>query len=223
VEILDGRQRLPLPDDDVRARIAAAEVVVVDVGTGDGRAAYRLALDHPGWLVVGLDPATDRMAETSARARRKPARGGCPNVLFTVASAEVPPPVLTGTAHVVTVLLPWSGLLQAAVGANDAALRGMRSLLRPDGHLTVVIGTDIWRDPVPTEVAALRRPEPADIDGELAEIYLSCGLRITRIEEIGATDLESLVAPASTSWAKRLAAGRAGAGFVVIEAEPGGR
>ncbi len=210
MDLLVGRERRPLDDAEVEAALDAAAVVVVDVGTGDGRGAYRLAQQHPDWLVIGIDPAAERMADTARKAQRKPSRGGCPNVWFCVASAEAPPPILSGRAHRVDVVLPWSSLLRGVVRGDRGVLTGLCGLLRTDGELTAVVGTDIWRPPVPTDIVGLDQPRPGDPDGTLAAAYRAAGLELTGVSPAGADEL------ARSTWARRLAA--PGERFVLITA-----
>src|SRR5437762_3501904 len=50
--------------------------VTIDLGAGDGRFAYRYAAAHPDRLVIAIDPVRENLREMSARAARKPERGG---------------------------------------------------------------------------------------------------------------------------------------------------
>ena len=69
-------------------RIARSCRVVVDLGTGDGRAVIERARAQPDALVVGIDASAAGMADASRRAARSVPRGGVPNALFVVAAAE---------------------------------------------------------------------------------------------------------------------------------------
>lgn len=214
MQILLGRRCDELDEAELHRRIEAAERVVIDVGTGDGRGAYRRACLHPSWLVIGLDPAADRMAATAAKAARKPSKGGCANLLFVVGTAEQPPSGLIGQAHEVTVDHPWAGLLRGVVRGDPPVLRGLGSLLRPGGRLEVVIGTDIWREPVPSEVAGLPRLTASDASGALRERYADAGLSLETIDTLARDDIERF----PTSWGRRVRAGRPDSGFVTLRA-----
>ena len=183
--------------------MAAANRVVVDVRTGDARSAWRLARAEPDQLVIGVDPAWQRMSDTAARARRKPAKGGAPNLVLVNASAETVPAALHGIAHAVTVLMPWGGLLWGVVLAAPDVCGGLRTLARPGASLEVVIGTSIWRPPVPVELAGLPEltPVTAAPGGELAARWAAAGWEI---DEAVATTSDQPGAPGS-SWARRLA------------------
>lgn len=174
--------------------------VVVDVGTGDARLAYRLAQAHPDWLVIGLDPNWRGMVDTSVRSRRKPARGGVRNLLLVAASIEAPPAELIGIADEVRVLLPWGALLRGLVLGEPEVCGGLRRVARAAAPVEVTVGTSIWRPPVPTEIQDLPELTTDYVWDTLAPRWASAGLRITGTE---------LVSPAAaggpaTSWARRL-------------------
>ena len=216
MEVQRGRQTEDLDEPDLRRRAAEAERVLIDVGTGDGRTALRLARDNPGHLVIGLDPAADRMRESSARAARKPSRGGAGNVLFVVALVEEAPAALHGLADEVRVQLPWSGLLRGVVRGDPGILRGLRRLARDDALMTVTIGADIWRDPVPVDVADLAPILPGEPNDELRRRYLDAGFVILGIEEADRETAET--GTGTSSWGRRLDASRRGAAFLVVRA-----
>lgn len=202
VQVVEGKALGRLGADELAARVAGVARVVVDVGTGDARAAWRLARAEPDTLVVGLDPAWQRMTDTAARARRKPAKGGAPNLVLVNAAVEAAPAALDGVADAVTVLMPWGGLLRGVVTAGADVCGGLRRLARPGATLEIVIGTSIWRPPVPVELADLPELTPAALaaDGELAARWAAAGWAVD--EAIVTTSIDA-DAPA-TSWARRL-------------------
>ncbi|MDH4077290.1 MAG: rRNA methyltransferase [Acidimicrobiia bacterium] len=204
-QVVEGKALGRLATDELAARVADAARVVVDVGTGDARAAWRLARAEPDTLVIGLDPAWQRMADTATRARRKPAKGGAPNLVLVNAAVEAAPPALDGVADAVTVLMPWGGLLRGVVSAGSDVCGGLRRLARPGATLEIVIGTSIWRPPVPVELADLPELTPAALapGGELAARWAAAGWALD-----GAVVTTSMEhdAPA-TSWARRLGSG----------------
>ena len=83
--------------------IARSDRVVVDLGTGDGRAVLRRAAAEPSALVIGIDAAASAMAEASRRADRR----GPTNALFLAAGVEaLSASPLAGRADLVTVTVP---------------------------------------------------------------------------------------------------------------------
>ena len=109
--------------------------MVVDLGTGDGRAVLQRAAAEPAALVIGIDAVAAAMAESSRRADRR----GPANALFLAAGAEdLECTPLAGQVDVATVAFPWGSLLRGVVGLDGAALCGIASLIAPTGRLEVL-------------------------------------------------------------------------------------
>ena len=187
--------------------------VVVDVGTGDGRTAYRLARAHPEWLVVGVDPAWQRMVETSTRSARRPERGGAGNLVLVCATAEAVPDELLGIADEVLVLMPWGKLLRGIVLGEPDVCAGLRSLARAGATLELTVGTGIWRTPVPIEIRDLPELTPEYVDATLAALLAQSGWHVTEAREITADEVARL----PSSWARRF--GDSSPNFLYLRAE----
>jgi 16S rRNA (adenine(1408)-N(1))-methyltransferase len=204
LKVLAGKKLVDLAPAELAAALAAAEHVLVDVGTGDARTAYRQAVAHPEWLVIGVDPAWQRMAETAVRAARKPAKGGAPNLILVNAAIEAVPSALHGVADEVTVLMPWGKLLRGVVLGEDDVLAGLRAVAKPGAPLEVSIGTSIWRDPIPLEIRDLPELTPESVDSTgLADRLAALGWQATDVRLVPHTELETI----SSSWARRLGSG----------------
>jgi 16S rRNA (adenine(1408)-N(1))-methyltransferase len=138
------------------------------------------------------------MAEASRRAARRLERGGLPNALFVVASAERVPAELRSMADELTIAFPWGSLLRGTLAADDAAAAGIASLLAPGGVATATFSIE--------ERDGLDLPR-LDGDGAREELRRRwschglevCDLRPATAEEVAAT---------RSTWARRLAAGR---------------
>ncbi|GAA1958888.1 class I SAM-dependent methyltransferase [Catenulispora subtropica] len=204
LKVLAGKKLTDLAPAELAAALAAAEHVLVDVGTGDARTAYRQAVAHPGWLVIGVDPAWQRMTETAVRAARKPAKGGAPNLVLVNAAIEAAPTALHGVADEVTVLMPWGKLLRGVVLGEDDVLAGLRAVAKDGAPLEVSIGTSIWRDPVPLEIRDLPELTPDSVKSTgLADRLAAFGWQIVDVRLVPHTELETI----SSSWARRLGSG----------------
>ncbi len=173
--------------------------MIIDLGTGDGRAALTLAESEPRSLVIGIDADAASMAETSRRAARPPARGGHSNLLFVVAAAETPPPELIGLADEVRILFPWGSLLRGVLGVDERVARGIASLARSGGRVSAIVSVTT-RDGL-DGIASL---EPYELGG-IAEAARRAGLRMTGTRQL---DAEDVWATRST-WGRRLLSGAA--------------
>jgi len=198
--IVRGKATEQIDAAALRARVAACDGVTIDLGTGDGRFAYRYALEHPQRLVIGIDPVRENLREMSARAARKPDRGGAANALYVVASIEQPPPELRGIADEILVTLPWGSLMRGIILADDAVLAAIASMARAGAALRIVLNTRIFDDPVPVEVRELPEVTPEYVRDVLAPAYARHGIEITAARWMEAEE----VAAIGTTWGKRL-------------------
>ena len=194
-----GKNVEELTLDALRTAIGGRRVVV-DLGTGDGRWAYRHAQSRPDEFVIGVDPVAETLAEISARATRKPGRGGLANAMFVVASVERIPAELLGIADEVYVTLPWGSLMRGLILGESTVVAGVASLAKPGARVNIVLNTRIFDDPVPLEARDLPEATPEHAAGNLVEAYAAQGLRIVDAGWMDADDVASL----GTTWAKRL-------------------
>ena len=188
--------------DGARLRAASAPYarVVVDLGAGDGRWAYRYAHEHDDAFVIAVDPVRENLREMSAKAAAKPARGGLANVLYVVASVEHLPEELRRIADEVYVTLPWGSLMRGVILGEAAVLAAIASLGRDGARVRVVLNTRIFDDPVPLDARDLPEVTPAYVRETLAPRYAAAGLRIGDVREMDADEVAAL----GTTWAKRL-------------------
>ena len=168
--------------------------MIVDIGTGDGRAVLRRAAAEPRALVVGIDAAASAMFEASRRADRR----GPTNALFLAAGVEslfgTP---LTGRAGLVTVQFPWGSLLRGIVGLDDAALCGVASLLGPDGRLEALASI------VPSDGVQGMACMDGAAEASIRRAWSAAGLLLTVMRPASAAN----IAASGSTWARRLRAG----------------
>ena len=172
--------------------------MLADIGTGDGRFVLAEAAANPSLLVVGIDPVADALAEASRRAVASPCKGGLPNALFVVASAEALPAEVCGVADLVTVNLPWGSLLRGALALDRDAASGIAGLVRPGGRVELLLAPS-ERDRLAAEVDVEAR-----LAGSFADDWLGYGLTMLEARPASADDL----AGTRTTWARRLDLGR---------------
>ena len=143
---------------------------------------------------------------------RRCQRAGLHNALFVCASAEDPPEPLLGLADEVFVQLPWGRLLSGLVLGRTDVVSGLRRLARPGAALHVVVGTDIWRPPVPAEIRDLPELTAGYVDTTLASRLADHGWKVTDFRPVDPEEI-------SSTWARRLSANRASPSFVALHAE----
>ncbi|HET9083481.1 MAG TPA: class I SAM-dependent methyltransferase [Candidatus Limnocylindrales bacterium] len=165
--------------------------MIVDVGTGDGRAVLARAAEEPRAVVIGVDAAAASMSEASRRADRRGPR----NVLFLAAGVEtLPGSPLAGTADLVTVAFPWGSLLRGVLGLDQSALCGLASVARPGAHFELLVSV------VPADgIAGIERLD-ASSRPAIEGAWASAGIKLISMREATSAD----VAATSSSWARRL-------------------
>src|SRR5919202_541515 len=177
--VVRGKRTYELGRSELEELISPYEEVLVDVGTGDGRFVLAHARANPTTFAIGFDPVASALASSSLSAARKPERGGVPNALFVVATAEDPP------------------------GEPDV-LRSLARISRPGARIRIVLNNEIFEDPVPLDAAEL--PE-ATVDYALTELepqYARAGIHLEEARLLDEDEVKRL----RTTWARRLAHGR---------------
>ena len=169
--------------------------MIVDLGTGDVRAVLARAGCEPSALVIGVDALAPSMAESSRRADRRGPR----NALFLAAGVEeLPSSPLAGTGDLVTIVFPWGSLLRGALGVDQAALRGIASVVAPSGRLEVL--ASVVPGDVVADVEELdRRQQPA-----IADAWYEAGLQLTSMRPATLAEVNG----SGSTWARRLGVGR---------------
>lgn len=198
--IVRGKQTSELDAAAFAATIAPYAGVTIDVGAGDGRWAFRYASAHTDRFVVGVDPVPENMRELSAKAARKPERGGLKNILYVAASIERPPAELQGVADAIFVTLPWGSLMRGIILGDDAVLAGLASLATDRATLRIVLNTRIFDDPVPLDVRNLPDVTSDYVRETLAAAFAQHSITITETRYMDADE----VAAIETTWAKKL-------------------
>jgi 16S rRNA (adenine(1408)-N(1))-methyltransferase len=168
--------------------------VIIDLGTGDGRAVLAVAAHEPGSIVLGVDANAASMAERSRRAARSPRKDGLPNAVFVASAAEALPAELDGSADEVTVLFPWGSLLRGALGLDEGVAEAIAGLLKRGGRLRVVLSV-APRDGI-AEIPCLDETGVADV----ARRQACHGLDLVAARLATAEDLAGI----RSSWAGRL-------------------
>lgn len=198
-----GKESFPLADDEFDALAREYEDVVIDVGTGDGRFALRMARELPRSLVVGIDPVQAAMADVARRSSAKPSRGGVPNALFLVASAEALPSALSSRASLVSVNYPWGSLLRTLVQPDPAGMRALVGLLQSGGRFVALLNASVTDDRDYGERLGLPPLENAHLDERLVPGWEESGLEGVSWHRLGA-DEEPVH---HTTWGRRLVRG----------------
>ena len=190
-----GKQIVELPAAEFAGLASRYRAIVLDLGTGNGKHALRLARQRPDELVIGLDAAKDNLRKVSGRA-------DADNLIFVWAAAERLPPELTGIGEL-HVLMPWGSLLRGMLGDDSSMLADLASRCVPAARFLITLNLHAWRPPVP-EVGAHAEPNPESAMVELAPLYAGHGWRLDQAHYLD----EAGIAELATSWTRRLNSSR---------------
>jgi 16S rRNA (adenine(1408)-N(1))-methyltransferase len=180
MRVVEGRKLVDMDGDAFAALAARHERVVIDLGTGDGLFAYRLAVGDPATLYVGCDPVG--------------------NLLLVVTSVEQPPDELLGAASQVYCVLPWGRLMAGLVTGDDEVLRGVRAFAHPGAPVLVYLNVGVWDRDTPLHVQDLPAVTAEHIEQVLAPAYERAGIRLLDHREAGPEEIGEL----RSTWARRL-------------------
>ena len=199
MKIIQGRKVLDLEHGDLLERISAYGEVHVDLGTGDGAFVYRLARSRPLAFCIGIDANRDLVREYSAKVGRKPQRGGSPNALYVLASAEDLPHELDGIADRIYINFPWGSLLRALVEPDERLLTALARISRPPARLDSLLNYSVFGDAGLAARMDLPCLSMDYIDRVLAPGYARAGILIEERRLLGDGEL-----PFRTTWGGRL-------------------
>lgn len=166
--------------------------MIIDIGTGDGRAVLARAAADPSAFVIGTDASAAGMAESSRRANR--GRTRVDNAVYLAEAVEALPGPLGGAAALVTVTMPWGSLLRGALGLDAGALRGIASVVAPGGRVEVLASVTA-SDGVDGMVCLDETAER-----QIRSAWAQTGLELVSMRPATRDDLVA----ARSSWARRL-------------------
>lgn len=185
------------------ALIAEHRGVTIDLGTGDGRGAYRAALARPQRLIIAIDAVREDLAEISARAAKHPEHGGAPNALFVVANAEHLPKELSRIADEILVTLPSASLMRGILLGDVALLGNIARLGRKGARIKVAFNARISSQPPLRDAATLPDITPLYTRDIIAPAFAATGVRVSKARWMSPDDVARL----DTTWSKRLSRG----------------
>lgn len=202
VELVRGKVRTPVPAAHVREAASKFREVVIDVGTGDGRWAYRMARAHPDRFCLGIDANAAGLRDVSFRAGRKPSRGGVSNVWFIRAAAETLPAGLERLADHITIFYPWRRLLDGILKPDPAVIHPIGLLGKHGAQILICINESALH-------AGSRPADPGACAAVLARLrppYAEAGIVLTSCR---------IASGPGTTWGDRVGQGRPAPSVVV--------
>lgn len=153
---------------------------------------------EPDLNFIGIDPNHAALIQVSRKAEAPARKGGLPNALFVLGSAEELPGVFAGKATSVSLLFPWGSLLRAAALPEPAFVERLAALCAPQASLELVYSFDA-RDATELTRLGLGESTPE----ALADAYAAGGFEVASIEHLDAAAIKQF----PTTWARKLSTG----------------
>lgn len=182
-----GSRLATIAPDDVAAWIEGYDDLHVDMGTGDGTFALRMAREHPDMAVIGIDTCLDNLT----KATRKPPA----NLRFLTCDATDVPAWLEGRATCVSINFPYGSLLCTVAGPDEDAWQRLLAVAGADARIDIRINASAGADHGLT-LEGMRTHV-----GRMLRSVAPCSASITVVAQ---GEMRSF----PSTWAKRLAYGR---------------
>ncbi len=190
---------------ELKSRMQGYDSVLIDLGTGDGSFAYRYARKHPECFVIGIDADRASLAKSSAKAMKKPARGGCENAAFLCMNVLEMPADFSGFATKVHVNFPWGSLMEAAYLAEEHFMGSIKRLFKGQGEFVFYLNTYVFENDNQREHMGLTEFDQEYVNTELLPKYEALNFKVTEQRFMGPEDLAKEDVP--STWAGRLVRG----------------
>lgn len=197
--VITGNKKNEMNKETFRERYASFKKVILDLGTGDGRFAFKNAIKNKDTLYIGLDPAEKQIQIYSKKSNRKKLK----NVLYVLGSLERMPEELSATVDKIFINLPWGTLLENIVKSKEVYTEELSRILKDNGEIEIIFGYVPELEPSETERLGLPTIE-GDSDVLKAFSTFKKNFEIIEMRRLLKEDLDSI----ETTWAKKLKFGK---------------
>lgn len=174
--------------------------IVIDLGTGNGKFVYELALYNPDILFIGIEPTASNLFEYSKKANKHKVN----NLIYIITSIENMDDVLNGLADIVYINFPWGSLLEAIVKDMPELLGKIALLGKKGAEFNFTFAYSTIHEPVEIEKRKLPLLTDDYLKLKLSEIYKEAGLIIETCTNLKPQDINKF----GTLWAKKLFLGK---------------
>lgn len=200
LEQIIGKKSQPLDTEGLRLLAAPYQKVTADLGTGDGMFVYRHARADATTFYIGVDADRSSLAESSAKAAKKPQRGGCANAAFICFNLLDVPNDIKGVADHVFVNFPWGSLMYAWVEPNLGAIKDMVAIGKPGADFSFYLNLYVFQNEEQRQHMNLPDVDEAYVQNTLIPAYKKVGIHIDAHAFLDASELKDH----PSTWAGRL-------------------
>lgn len=202
--MLVGKDECLLDIQTLKNLTSNFQSIHVDIGTGDGKYIYKQALKFPNVYFIGIDNVKKNLEKTSTKVLKK-YKNNTGNILFIISSLEAIPYDINNIADRITIYLPWGILLEAIVRPLEEILKHVAIIAKNQSIFEFIITYSPIYEGNEMERRGLPNIGPNYFCAEYQKKLKSIGLVLTKISILSNDQLKQI----ESSWAKRLAFGRA--------------
>ena len=200
LRILKNKKIIEIDVEDLHQLIDKYSGVQIDLGTGNGKFPFDLAMKNPEILFIGIEPTASNLYEYSKKANKNKLN----NLLYIITSVENMGAELDGLADKVYINFPWGSLLEAVVKDMPLLLGKIALLGKRDSEYNFTFAYSTIHEPAEIEKRSLPILNDEYLKSRLSEIYKKAGLSIETCTNLKTQDINKF----GTLWAKKLFLGK---------------
>lgn len=186
--------------DDLKIVLNQFKTIHIDLGTGNGKYIYDLAVKDPCTLYIGIEPTASNLYEYSKKANKNKLN----NLIYVISSIENLSDDLNGLADKVYINFPWGSLLEVIVKDLPELLNKISLLGKSKSEFHFTFAYSAIHEPVEIEKRNLPILTEEYLFTNIKEIYLKAGLSVESCINITPQEVNKF----GTLWARKLFLGK---------------
>ncbi len=182
LEQIIGKKSEYFDEEQLNELLSSPRHVHVDLGTGDGMYVVRMAKKKPEHMFIGVDADRSQLSIGSAKAAKKPAKGGCDNAMFFCMNVLNMPSFFKDFASYININYPWGSLLNAVAEPDENMLEQIAALAKNKAIFEMVLNLQVFNDPTQRENMNLPEFNMKFVEETLLPIYEKHGFSPIRYQ-----------------------------------------
>ena len=186
--------------DSIKSLLEGYGQVIVDLGTGNGKFAYKEAIKNQNIFYIGIDPIGENIIKYYKKKKKKLKRYNLKNLVFVISPIQDIDEDLFNLVDDIYINFPWGSLLEGIVKGEEKLLKNIYSLAKDGGniHLTFTYSSIYEAGEIERRCLPLLSLEYIDII--LRDEFMAMGINILDYGYLEEYKLKSF----GTLWSKRI-------------------
>lgn len=186
--------------EDLNTAINQYKEIHIDLGTGNGKFIYDLAVKDPNNLFIGIEPIASNLYEYSKKANKNKLN----NLIYIISSIENLGDDINGMADKVYINFPWGSLLEVIVKDLPELLNKISLLGKSGSEFHFTFAYSAIHEPVEIEKRNLPILTEEYLFTNIKKIYFKAGLSVETCINITPQEVNKF----GTLWARKLFLGK---------------